>query len=65
MKYNFFILAVLAALFLGGCADPNSNRFRGADPMVDLANTCAMCGATVDDNYFAGSAFRAIGPGNY
>jgi hypothetical protein len=33
--------------------------------MVDLANTCAMCGATVDDNYFANSAFRAMGPGNY
>ena len=33
--------------------------------MIDLANTCATCGGTVSDNYFAGSAFKAVGPGNY
>ncbi len=65
VKFNSLILVVLAALFLGGCADTNSNRARGVDPMVDLANTCAMCGATVEDNYFSGSAFKAMGPGNY
>jgi hypothetical protein len=64
MKDNCLILAVLAALWLGGCADTTSNRFQSPDPMVNLANTCAMCGATVDDNYFADSAFKAIGPGN-
>jgi hypothetical protein len=65
MKFSSLILLVLVALWLGGCAETNSNRYRNTDPMVNLANTCAMCGATVDDNYFAGSAFRAIGPGNY
>ena len=65
MKYHGLILVVLAVLLLGGCADTNSNRSRSTDPMVDLASTCAMCGASVDDNYFAGSAFKAIGPGSY
>jgi hypothetical protein len=65
MKCNGLILVVLATLLLGACADPNSSRSRSMDPMVDLANTCAMCGATVSDNYFAGSAFKAIGPGSY
>ena len=35
------------------------------DSMIDLANTCATCGGSVSDNYFAGSAFKAVGPGNY
>lgn len=65
MKRNVLILVVLAALLVGACADTKSNRYRNTDPMVDLANTCAMCGATVNDNYFAGSAFKAIGPGSY
>jgi hypothetical protein len=65
MKYNSLILVMLAALWLGGCADTNSNRARGTDPMVNLANTCAVCGATVDDNYFSGSSFKAMGPGSY
>jgi len=59
------MLLILAALLLGACADPNSSQYRGRDSMIDLANNCAVCGATVEDNYFAGSAFRAIGPGNY
>jgi hypothetical protein len=59
------ILVVLVALFLGGCADTNSNRVRSTDPMVDLASTCAMCGATINDNYFVGSSFKAMGPGSY
>jgi hypothetical protein len=60
------ILLVLAALGLGACADTNgSSRYRGSSSIIDLANTCATCGATVQDEYFAGSAFRAIGPGNY
>jgi hypothetical protein len=60
------ILLLLAALLLGACADPNSSsRYRGGSSVVDWANDCAMCGATVGDNYFAGSAFRAVGPGSY
>ena len=59
------MLLMLAALLLGACADPNASRYRGRDSMIDLANNCAVCGATVQDGYFAGSAYRAIGPGNY
>ena len=60
------MLLMLAALLFQACADTNSHsRNRGRDSMIDLANTCATCGATVSDNYFAGSAFKAIGPGNY
>jgi hypothetical protein len=58
------IVLVLAALLPAACADPNGSS-RGRDSVINLANTCAMCGATVEDNYFAGSAYRAIGPGNY
>jgi hypothetical protein len=65
MKYNGLILLVLAALLLGSCADPNSSRYRGRNSMIDRANTCATCGATVQDYYFSDSAFRAVGPGNY
>jgi hypothetical protein len=65
MKYSGLILLVLAALWLAGCAEPSSNRYRSPDPMVDLANTCAMCGATVSGDYFSGTALRSVGPGNY
>jgi hypothetical protein len=65
MKFNSLILVVLVALFLGGCAEPNSNRARSMDPMINMANTCATCGAAIQDNYFAGSAFKAVGPGSY
>ncbi|MEJ2672802.1 MAG: hypothetical protein P8168_11510 [Deltaproteobacteria bacterium] len=65
MKYKALILLVLAALWLGGCAQSTGNRYRSADPMVDLASTCAMCGASIDDNYFSNTTFRAMGPGNY
>ena len=59
------MLLMLAALLLGACADPNASQYRGRDSMIDMANRCAVCGATVEDNYFAGSSFKAIGPGNY
>jgi hypothetical protein len=65
MKFKGLMLLVLAALLLGSCAEPNATRYQSSDPMVDLASTCAMCGASVSGNYFAGSNFRAIGPGNY
>jgi hypothetical protein len=59
------ILLLLAALLLGACADMNSSsRYRG-NSIIDLANTCATCGATVSDNYFVDSNLRAIGPGSY
>ena len=57
---------MLAALLCQACADTNSNsRYQSRDSMLDRAKTCATCGATVSDNYFSGSAFKAIGPGNY
>jgi hypothetical protein len=60
------ILLVLAAVLLGACADTNSSaRYRRSNSIIDLADTCATCGATIKDDYFAGSTFRAIGPGNY
>ena len=60
------MLLMLAALLFQACADTNSNsRYRTGDSMFDRAGSCATCGATVSDNYFAGSAFKAIGPGNY
>jgi hypothetical protein len=62
---NSLILLVLAMLLVGACLDPNSAEYRSRISMINLANTCATCGATVGDNYFAGSAYRAIGPGNY
>lgn len=64
MKYNGLILLALAVLLVGACADTDT-RNRGRDSMVDLANTCATCGATVSGNYFADSAFKAMGPGSY
>jgi hypothetical protein len=64
MKFNGLILVVLAALLLGACAD-TSSRYRGSDSMINLAYNCATCGASIQDNYFAGSAFKAMGPGSY
>jgi hypothetical protein len=61
---NTLILLILALLLVGACADPNSPQYR-RNSMIDLANTCATCGATVGGDYFVGSNFRAIGPGNY
>lgn len=58
------ILLMLAALLFQACAETNSS-YRSRNPFIDVANTCATCGGSVQDNYFAGSAFRAIGPGNY
>jgi nitrous oxide reductase accessory protein NosL len=59
------MLLLLAAVLFHACADTNSNsRYRSRDAL-DRASTCATCGATVSDNYFAGSAFKAVGPGNY
>jgi len=58
------MLLMLAALLLTACAETNSHT-RNRNTLIDLANTCATCGASVQDNYFAGSAFRAVGPGNY
>ena len=60
------MLLMLAAMLLQACADTNSNsRYRDRDSMIDRANLCATCGASVSDNYFAGSVFKAVGPGNY
>jgi len=58
------MLLMLAALLFQACADTNSHS-RNRNTIIDLANTCATCGGSVSDNYFAGSAFRAVGPGNY
>jgi hypothetical protein len=62
---QILILLVLTAWLPAACADPNSSRYRGRDSTINLANTCAVCGATVEDNYFAGSAYKAMGPGSY
>jgi hypothetical protein len=58
------MLLILAALLLQACAETNSS-YRSRNPFIDEARTCATCGGSVQDNYFAGSSFRAIGPGNY
>ena len=58
------MLLMLAALLFQACAETNSS-YRNRNPYIDRANTCATCGSTVSDGYFAGSAFKAIGPGNY
>jgi hypothetical protein len=58
------ILLMLAAMLFQACADTNSS-YRSRNPFIDVANTCATCGSSVQDNYFAGSAFKAVGPGNY
>lgn len=64
MKYNGLMLLALAALLVGACADTDS-RYRGRDSLIDLVGDCATCGAMVNDNYFAGSVFKAVGPGSY
>lgn len=58
------MLLMLAALLFQACADTNSHS-RNRNTIIDLANTCATCGGSVADNYFAGSAFKAVGPGSY
>jgi hypothetical protein len=63
MSYKILILLVSAALLFGACAEPSRNQNR--DSIIDLASTCAMCGATVEDDYFANSAFKSMGPGRY
>ena len=65
MRKRWMLMVVLlAALLFQACADTNSNS-RNRDSMIDRASLCATCGSTVSDNYFAGSAFKAVGPGNY
>lgn len=61
MKY--LILLLLAALLVGACAETD-NRYRGRDSMINLANTCATCGATVSEGYFFNSNWSATGPGH-
>ena len=65
MRKRWMLMVVLlAALLFQACAETNGNsRYR--DSMIDRASLCATCGSTVSDNYFAGSAFKAVGPGNY
>jgi hypothetical protein len=57
------LLLMLAALVFQACADTNS--YSRGDSMINRANLCATCGGSISDNYFAGSAFKAVGPGNY
>jgi len=60
------ILLVLAALGLGACADTNGgNLYRRSDSVIDRANLCATCGATIRDDYFIGTSLGAMGPGSY
>jgi hypothetical protein len=59
------MLLVLAAVLLQACADMNGTPRSRRDSIIDQARTCATCGGSVSDNYFAGSAFKAVGPGNY
>lgn len=60
------ILLVLAALGLGACADTNGgNMYRTSNSVIDRANLCATCGATVPESYFYNSNLSAIGPGSY
>ncbi|MBM4300065.1 MAG: hypothetical protein FJ121_00810 [Deltaproteobacteria bacterium] len=65
MRKGLMLLLLLAALLFQACADTNSYSGNRRGSLIDLSNTCATCGASVSDNYFAGSAFKAIGPGNY
>jgi hypothetical protein len=64
MKKGLMLL-ILAVMLLPACADTNSNSRYRNDSMIDRANLCATCGASVSDNYFGASSFKAIGPGNY
>jgi len=65
MRTGLMLLALLS-LLVAACADTNgSSRYRGGGSIVDWAASCATCGATIKDDYFAGSAFKAMGPGSY
>jgi hypothetical protein len=59
------LLLMLAALLLQACAETDSYTRNRRDSMIERANLCATCGGSVSDDYFAGSAFKAIGPGSY
>jgi hypothetical protein len=59
------VLLVLAAALGSACADMNGTSRSRRDGVIDRASICATCGGSVSDNYFAGSAFKAVGPGNY
>jgi hypothetical protein len=61
MKTGYMLL-MLAVWFFSACADTN---MYSRNAMIDRASTCATCGGAISDNYFAGSAFKAIGPGSY
>jgi hypothetical protein len=50
-------LLLLTALLTWACAETNSS-------VTGRAATCAMCGASVEGDYFAYSADRAMGPTN-
>ena len=66
MRKGLMLMVVLLAVMLfNACADTNSYSRSRRDSMIDRANMCATCGSAIQDNYFAGSAFRAVGPGNY
>ena len=65
MKRGLILLG-LTAVLLGACADTNSSsRYRRHNSIIDLADNCATCGGSIRGDYFAGSAFKAVGPGNY
>jgi hypothetical protein len=53
------VLILLAGLLTWSCADTNS---RGG--ITGRAASCAMCGASVEGDYFAYTADRAFGPTN-
>ena len=50
-------LLVLAALLIVGCAETASSGVTGR------AATCAMCGASVNADYFTNTTDRSLGPG--
>ena len=52
-------LLLLAALLVWACAETNARS-----NVAGRAATCAMCGASVEPDYFAYSADRAMGPTN-
>jgi hypothetical protein len=65
MKKGLMLL-MLAAMLLSACAETNSNsRYGNRNSVIDRANLCATCGASVSGGYFDASTFKAIGPGNY
>ncbi|MCK9378011.1 MAG: hypothetical protein M0P73_17955 [Syntrophobacterales bacterium] len=65
MRTGLMLLALIA-LLTAACADTNgSSRYRGGSSMINWAADCATCGAAIKDDYFAGSAYKAMGPGSY